>query len=74
MLRARIRVRHMRAMAPLLLQRTLHPSRDQVLTLIASAIGGLLMVGFLEATDAEFRPASALGGAFTVGPLPGPFA
>ena len=36
------------------------------MTLIVAAIGGLLVVGFLEATDGDLSPASALGGAFTV--------
>ena len=37
-----------------------------MLPLIAAAIGGLLVVGFLEATDVEISPAPTLGGAFTV--------
>ena len=64
--RARIRIRHIRAEAPLLLERTPHRSRELVLTLITAAIGGLLVAGFLEATDEDISPVSALGGAFTV--------
>jgi hypothetical protein len=47
-------------------ERTLHSFRELLPALITAAIGVLLVVGFVEATDGDISPASTLGGAFTV--------
>jgi hypothetical protein len=47
-------------------ERTLHSFRELLPALITAAIGVLLVVGFVEATDGDISPASTLVGAFTV--------
>lgn len=65
MLDVRIRVPQVRPLLRSMWERALHPKRDQVFSLITAGIGGLIVIGFLAATDVEFRPPSVLAGAFT---------
>jgi len=65
MLDVRIRVPQVRPLLRSMWERALDPKRDQVFSLITAGIGGLIVIGFLAATDVEFRPPSVLAGAFT---------